>query len=174
MALEFQKSGAEFLVTTQALSEQYSPTVTGLVNGGFVVSWFDNAETIGDASGTSIKAQVFTAAGAKVGSEFLINTQTANGQRQPTITGLTNGGFVVSWFDRSGTLGDNSGVSIKAQIYAPVEVLMEGANNFTGTSANDRFDAPLSIFDRTIYVANEDEQVLERWIGQLEQHPGRQ
>jgi hypothetical protein len=53
------------------------------------------------SSAPSIKPQVFDAAGAKVGSEFLVNTQTANGQYVPTITG----------YDSSGTLGDSSGTS---------------------------------------------------------------
>lgn len=35
----------------------------------------------------------------KVGGEFLINTETAGGQSQPAITGLSNGGFVAAWID---------------------------------------------------------------------------
>ncbi|WP_342452484.1 Ig-like domain-containing protein, partial [Pararoseomonas baculiformis] len=111
------KVGSEFLVNTQATSGRYVPTITGLTNGGFVVSWQDLSGTLGDSSGTSIKAQVFNAAGDKVGSEFLVNTHTSNDQSLPTITGLSNGNFVVSWFDLSGTLGDSSGTSIKAQIF---------------------------------------------------------
>ena len=109
--------GGEFLVNTQTVSDQYSPTITGLSGGGFVVTWFDNSGTLGDASGTSIKAQMFNAAGTRVGSEFLVNTQTFEGQLYPTITDLSGGGFVVTWMDYSGTLGDNSWSSIKAQMY---------------------------------------------------------
>ena len=108
---------SEFLVNTQTAGNQSNPTITGLTNGGFVVTWQDLSGTLGDNSGSSIKAQVFDASGAKVGSEFLLNTQTAGDQSNPTITALTNGGFVVTWSDLSGTLGDSSGWSIKAQVF---------------------------------------------------------
>lgn len=111
------KVGSEFLVNTQTAGNQDSPTITSLTGGGFVVSWSDSSGTLGDASASSIKAQVFDAAGAKVGSEFLVNTQTGSDQYVPTITGLANGGFVVTWSDNSGTLGDADGGSVKAQVF---------------------------------------------------------
>ena len=109
--------GSEFLVNTQTAGGQSNPTITGLTNGGFVVSWADFSSTLGDSSDASIKAQVFAADGTKVGSEFLVNTQTANQQYLPTITGLRNGGFVVTWQDLSGTLGDSRDYSCKAQVF---------------------------------------------------------
>ena len=112
------KVGSEFLVNTQAFSDQDTPAITGLSNGGFVVTWRDTSGTLGDASSWSIKAQVFAADGSKVGSEFLVNTQTESVQAVPTITALSNGGFVVAWSDQSGTLGDSSETSVKAQVFA--------------------------------------------------------
>ena len=117
MATTFEKVSGEFLVNTQTASVQAFPTITGLANGGFVVSWWDFSGTLGDASRASVKAQLFEAGGAKVGTEFLVNTQTADDQERPTITGLSNGGFVVSWDDESGTLGDAESTSTKAQIF---------------------------------------------------------
>jgi Ca2+-binding RTX toxin-like protein len=111
------KLGREFLVNTQTALDQWYPSVTGLSGGGFVVTWWDNSGTLGDASGSSIKAQMFDAAGARIGGEFLVNTQTANAQAVPTITSLSSGGFVVTWSDESGTLGDASFYSIKAQVF---------------------------------------------------------
>ena len=100
---EAVKVGTEFLVNTETADNQISPTITDLTNGGFVVTWWDESDTLGDNSISSIKAQVFEADGTKVGSEFLVNTQTANDQILPTITGLVNGGFVVTWADNSRT-----------------------------------------------------------------------
>lgn len=111
------KVGAEFLVNTQTTSQQSNPDITSLANGGFVVTWEDVSGTLGDTSSSSIKAQIFGADGAKAGSEFLVNTQTAGGQDSPSITSLSSGRFVVSWWDASGTLGDNSEGSIKAQLF---------------------------------------------------------
>jgi Ca2+-binding RTX toxin-like protein len=114
-----QRIGNEFQVNTQTFGSQAAPTVAALSAGGFVAVWHDDSGTLGDASGSSIKAQVFDAAGAKLGDEFLVNTQTALSQVMPTVTGLFGGGFVMTWQDSSGTLGDASGPSIKAQIFGP-------------------------------------------------------
>jgi hypothetical protein len=130
----------EFLVNTQTASNQYNPTVTGLQNGGFVVSWQDDSRTLGDNSDYSIKAKVFDAAGVPVTDEFLVNTQTANSQYAPTITGLRNGGFVVTWYDTSGTLGDSSGYSIKAKVFDAAGALVTDeflVNTETGSNQYD-------------------------------------
>jgi autotransporter passenger strand-loop-strand repeat protein len=112
------KVGSELLVNTQTAGDQAVPRITELSNGGFVITWRDESGTLGDNSNTSIKAQIYAADGAKVGSEFLVNTYTDGRQSLPAITGLSGGGFVVTWQDASGTLGDASGSSIKAQVYA--------------------------------------------------------
>lgn len=111
------KVGAEFLVNSQVAGAQLTPTITGLANGDFVVAWTDSSAAVGDISGSGVTAQVFTAAGAKVGAEFLVNTSTAGAQQAPTITALAGGGFVVTWTDESHTLGDADGTSIKAQLF---------------------------------------------------------
>jgi autotransporter passenger strand-loop-strand repeat protein len=118
MAAPVVKVGSEISVNTNQTGSQEAPTVTALANGGYVVSWDDASGTLGDASGTSIKAQIFAADGTKVGSEFRVNTQTADNQLASVITGLSNGGFVVTWEDNSQTLGDSDGTSIKAQVFA--------------------------------------------------------
>jgi len=148
------KIGTEFLVNTETATGQVTPTITGLANGGFVVTWMDESGTLGDSDGWSIKAQIFSAGGAKVGPEFLVNTETATGQVAPTITGLANGGFVVTWNDESGTLGDNNWSSIKAQIFAvmapaPGSILTgtSGSDTLTG-SANDDVLIGLRAIDR--------------------------
>ncbi|VVT06316.1 Calx-beta domain-containing protein [Erythrobacter sp. EC-HK427] len=109
------KVGAEILVNTQATVNQSTPTITGLSNGGFVVSWSTNDGTQ-DGSGSAIAAQVFDAAGAKIGAEFLVNSQVANTQVEPTITGLINGGFVITWSTLDSTQ-DGSGTAVKAQVF---------------------------------------------------------
>ena len=67
------KVGGEFAVSNLAGS-QWAPAVAGLADGRFVAVWQDWSGSGGDASGSSIKAQIFTAAGVKSGAEFLVNT----------------------------------------------------------------------------------------------------
>ncbi|MFM5948503.1 MAG: calcium-binding protein, partial [Novosphingobium sp.] len=107
---------AEFLVNTTTTLSQNFPTSILLANGNVMIVWQDLSLLGGDASGSSIKGQVVTAAGVKVGGEFLINTETAGNQNIPQLTLLTNGNVVVTWQDTSGTLGDAQGASVKAQI----------------------------------------------------------
>ena len=74
MSNVFLPLGSEFLVNTQTKGSQLDSTITGLANGGFVVSWSDASGTLDDTSDTSIKGHLFSADGTRVGTEFLVNT----------------------------------------------------------------------------------------------------
>jgi Ca2+-binding RTX toxin-like protein len=137
------KSGAEFLVNTTTTNNQYDPTITGLADGRFVVAWTDLSVSGGDTSLYAIRGQVFTAAGAKSGVEFLVNTTTTNNQYEPTITGLADGRFVVAWTDFSQSGGDTSGFAIRGQAFDGriTGVQLKGtpaADDFAGTIFADQ------------------------------------
>lgn len=165
-----EKIGGEFLVNTGKANAQLNSSITALADGGFVIVWEDLSLTLGDASGSSIKAQVFDASGHKVGGEFLVNTYTEYGQQVPTITALADGGFVVSWQDQSGTLGDSSGTAIKAQVYSlttthtgtaesDVMVGSGGTDTFLGGAGADIMTGGLG--NDTYHVDDFDDQVIE-------------
>ncbi len=86
--------GVEFQVSTETIGDQWNPAITSLAGGGFVVTWQSDGQ---DGNGEGIFAQRFDADGVAEGAEFQVNTQTALGQLRPTITGLADGGFVVTW-----------------------------------------------------------------------------
>jgi hypothetical protein len=101
--------GNEFLINTTTTGDQDYSSVTGLTNGGFVVTWSSEQ----DDSGWRIYGKRYDASGNAVGNEFLINTTTTP-QSLASVTGLTNGGFIVSW----SSLGqDGNGYGIYAQRY---------------------------------------------------------
>lgn len=134
------KIGTEFQVNSQTAGSQWYPSITGLTNGGFVVTWQDGlagstsgSSTLGDASGSAVKAQLYAADGSKVGGEFLVNTQTNGSQASPVVTGLSNGGFVVSWQDQNSTSGD-----IKAQIYGANGAPVGGEFLINSVTANNQ------------------------------------
>ena len=106
--------GSEFVVNTTTTSGQFAPTITSLLDGGFVVSWEDDSGTNGDAA--AIRAQMFNAGGNRVGDEVVVNVPNGGEQDAPTITALAGGGFVVAWEDFSGFAGDACG-GIVAQIF---------------------------------------------------------
>ncbi len=115
--LDGTKSGAEFLLSASSFGHQFLPVITGLADGRFIAAWTDDSG-VGPDDNEGIRAQVFNADGTKSGSEFQANTATNGSQQEPAITVLTNGRFVVTWADTSGTAGDQS-TAIRARVFDP-------------------------------------------------------
>ena len=90
---------------------QYGAQVAVLAGGGYVVSWVSRGQ---DGSDDGIYAQRYNSVGMPVGAEFRVNSATANAQIQPTIVGLSDGGFVVAWSDQ---YADGSSWGVFAQRY---------------------------------------------------------
>jgi len=86
--------GNEFQVNTYTQDDQQYPSVAGLANGGFVVTW---TSWLQDGSGQGVYGQRYGADGNPAGAEFPVNTNTVDDQQNSSVTGLTNGNFVVAW-----------------------------------------------------------------------------
>ena len=69
--------------TLQSLASQADAGITGSSDGGFIVTW-TSASASGDTSSYGVAGQRFDASGTKIGTEFLVNTTTAN--RKNTLT----------------------------------------------------------------------------------------
>lgn len=110
-------NGAEFLVNTITQGAQFTPVVTGLAGGRFVVAWRDDSFAAGDPSGSAVRAQVFGPGGGKLGAEIVLPSTTLSTQEWPSLTALTGGGFVAAWGDGSQTGGDTSSRAIRAQLF---------------------------------------------------------
>ena len=97
-----QKVGGEFLVNQFTSFNQRSPAVAALSGGGFVVVWVSEQERFTDASGppsVDIYGRLYTASGAAVGNEFLINVGT-NICANPSVAAGLDGGFMVAWGEK--------------------------------------------------------------------------
>jgi len=105
-------AGVEFQVNTWTTDDQQSPSITSLSNGGFVVVWQSRRQ---DGSGWGVYGQRFDSNGNKVGSEFQVNTWTTDDQGNPSITSLSNGGFVVVW---ESVGQDGSGYGVYGRIFS--------------------------------------------------------
>ena len=85
---------------------------------------------------------MFGSTGTPVGSEVRVNIATANDQSVPEITALSNGGFVVTWQDRSlgvnGATGDTSGAAIKAQVFGATGTRVGSEVRVNTATANDQ------------------------------------
>lgn len=104
LAQRYNSSGAavgpQFEVNRTTAGDQTQPTVTGLADGGFVVSWTSAGQ---DGNGLGIFAQRYDASGAAVGGEFQVNSSTLGDQNQPSIAALDGGGWVITWSSWNGT-----------------------------------------------------------------------
>lgn len=136
-----KKLGAEFLVNTTTNADQAVPSVISLSNGGFVVTWMDFSGSAGDTSSGAVRAQIFASDGAKIGAEFLVNTTTSGMQADTAVSELSNGGFVITWTDRSQTGGDTTDGAVRAQIFDP-NGGMVGAEFLVNTTTNSYQGSP--------------------------------
>jgi hypothetical protein len=129
--------GADFRVNTNTEGLQNSSDVTGLADGGFVVTW-RTANSADDGSGDSVKGQVFSASGARVGGEFLVNTNKSGHQNDPAIAALAGGGFVATWVTSQSE--DGSGSTLKMQLFSATgaKVGSETRVNSAGVSSQEQ------------------------------------
>jgi hypothetical protein len=85
---------SELQVNSYTNDTQLYPSVAASGAGDFVVAWQSNAQ---DGNSFGVFAQRFSSDGARLGSEFSVNTHTSNIQRDPAVAAQEDGDFVVTW-----------------------------------------------------------------------------
>jgi hypothetical protein len=85
--------GTEFRVNSFTASNQRFPSVAAAADGDFVVVWAGQGQ--GDSYG--IFGQRYDSSGTALGSEFRVNSTTADPQQFPSVASDTSGNFVVAW-----------------------------------------------------------------------------
>ncbi|MEM8601159.1 MAG: T9SS type A sorting domain-containing protein [Bacteroidota bacterium] len=105
-------TGPEFRVTTETAGSQSAPSVATDADGDYVVVWDSFGQ---DGNNLGVYAQRYDATGVAQGSEFLVNTETSESQRDPVVAMDADGNFVVVW---ESLIQDGSGQGIYAQRYA--------------------------------------------------------
>ena len=106
--------GVETLVNTtttgvQSIGANVAQAIAADAAGNFVVVWASNQQ---DGVTYDVYAQRYSADGSALGSEFRVNTTTADNQLNPSLAMDAAGNFVVSW---ASNLQDGSGYGIYAQ-----------------------------------------------------------
>jgi Ca2+-binding RTX toxin-like protein len=134
--------GAEIVANTTTSNDQRDAQVAALHDGQFVIVWTDKSASGGDTSFDAVRMQVFSSTGAKVGSEILVNSATTFEQRNPAVTVLADGRFVVTWEDNSQTGADAQSFAIRARIYDARIAAIDyegttGADQCQGSAFND-------------------------------------
>jgi VCBS repeat-containing protein len=119
------KVGDEILVNTETGGFQIYSDIATLSNGDFVITWRSDVVLLfhnGFVS-TDIRGQRFSSDGNKIGGEFVVSPNIAENdpfanieyKENPSITGLTDGKFVVTW--TGGLAFGETDNQIKSQIF---------------------------------------------------------
>jgi len=111
--------GSTFQVNTTSDDLQSRSDVALLLSGGFVVVWSSSNWTVDggyiqDQEGHGIYGQHFDVDGNRIGSEFLISSNTEAVLDYPSVASLSSGGFVVTW---TSSLNDGSNTDIYGKKY---------------------------------------------------------
>jgi len=115
MAVNVEKFGDEILVNTRTTGSQYEPAITALPAGGFAIAWVDR-ETEVDGAARTIKLQLFSSDGTRLGSEYAVSDDAASEDR-PHLGVLSDGRLVIAYDDISSEQAPNSsGGGVRAQI----------------------------------------------------------
>ena len=104
--------GSDFVVTSSDSATQ--PTVAALPDGHFAVTWISHENEEAD---WDICARLFDASGNAVGSDFVVNSTTANDQMRPTVTALRDGHVVMTWHSNSTVAEGGTGWDIRARLF---------------------------------------------------------
>ena len=119
----------EIQINSQSYSHQQDPSIAAINGGGFVVAWESYQQ---DGSGYGVYTQIFDEYGAKVGTELLVNTTTSESQKNPSVSALGEGGFVINWESQSSGV---QGYDIYSQIFSNDGIAVGGefvVNSTTG------------------------------------------
>ncbi len=130
--------GAEFRVNTVTIADQATPSVAGLADGGFIMTW-RAAGPVGTLS--EVKAQLYDASGVPQGGEFQVNTYMTNPQEAPSVAALSGGGFVVTWTSFG---QDGSSYGIYAQRFGADGVAEGGEFRVNTTTAGGQFGSAVA------------------------------
>ena len=118
--------GAEFQANTFTNNSQAFPALAADAQGNFVVAW---ESFIQDAATSGVFGQRFTAAGARRGAEFQLNTYVTGTQANVSLGTDTAGNFVAAW-DSLGQDGSGYGVAARRfQGVFPVGVAVDTLQN---------------------------------------------
>ncbi|UVC07722.1 cadherin-like domain-containing protein [Rhizobium sp. TH2] len=103
--------GVEQHVSAHTASDQNTPSVVALEDGGWVVTWQSNLQ---DGSGYGIYQQAYNADGTTRGTETRVNTYVTNSQELQQIIALPDGGWVIAWRSDG---QDGSSYGVYQQVY---------------------------------------------------------
>ena len=131
------------VVSTPANNFQINPAVAVLNNSNVVVVWASYNQA-GSNSMQDVYGQIFSPAGQKIGTNFLINQFIPYNQRSPEVAALAGGGFVVAWVSEqervlAPNLGTNSTYTSASGLVKPSVDIYARLYNASGVATAVEF-----------------------------------
>ncbi|KKJ76823.1 hypothetical protein WH95_10995, partial [Kiloniella litopenaei] len=123
------------------------PSVTALTGGRYAVAWGD----FRSENGFDVFTQVFDSAGNAIGPERRANTFLSKNQKEVSIAGLADGGYVVTWSSQDQD-GSDDGIYAQRFDSAGVPVANEFRIN-VGTQSFQLMPNVIGLNDGTFVVA---------------------
>jgi hypothetical protein len=87
-------TASEFQVNTYTSGIQRCASVSVNASDDFVIAWHSDEQ---DGSSYGVFARLFSSSGAPQASELQVNSHTSSSQRNPSVTTVAGGDFVVAW-----------------------------------------------------------------------------
>ena len=141
----------EFQLNSYTQGDQKTPFLQSLNIGGYIATWNSDGQ---DGDSLGVYGQRFDNNGSKIGNEFLINTQTAdiqkNPERQP-ITQLADGNLVVVWSSNNQD-GDDYGIF--------AQILKTESTSNIDLSSNTKANSSLTALDTALQTLNAQRSLL--------------
>ncbi len=145
--------GTEFLVNTLTADVQESPSVALSSTGEFIVVWQSAGSPGDDDDVRSIQARLYEADGTPSAGQFQVNTFTTGDQADPNVTALSDGGYLVSWFNVSGSSGtDDDGRSVQAQEIGPTGSLVGAEFQVNSYTASHQYEPSVTALANGAFV----------------------
>ncbi len=139
------KIGTELQVNARTSEYQSAPSVAGLADGGWIVTFEAWHQESGSTS-YGIFQQRYDVNGAKSGAETLVNTRVFDDQRSQSVAALEDGGWVVTWAS-FGQDGSGGGWGIYQQRYDHDGVRVGGETGVTTTLTNQQISPEATALD---------------------------
>ncbi|MGL4973909.1 MAG: calcium-binding protein, partial [Bosea sp. (in: a-proteobacteria)] len=130
--------GTETLVNTTTANDQSRPCAAALADGSFVMIWTSLAQ---DGSAEGVYMQRYSALGVKLGVETRVNTATTNNQFEPSVSALSDGGYVVTW---TSSFQDGSGQGVYMQRYDASGTAQGAETRVNTTIPSDQLQSSVS------------------------------
>jgi hypothetical protein len=105
----------DFILGNTFTADQHDPCALALSDGRILITW-SSADT-GDGDRGCVRGRFYSAEGAPLGADFILNTTTEAYQEAPSVCELTDGRVVVTWYSSTGFAGQP--VEVRARIFQP-------------------------------------------------------